>query len=54
MSELPPDPPRLRTLETWLTVSLERVGARIAEVEIRDTDLPPGVTLTVLAPRPMG
>ncbi|MER5966797.1 DUF6233 domain-containing protein [Streptomyces sp. NPDC002057] len=41
MSELPPDLPRLRTLETWLTVSLDRVRARIAEVETREAALRP-------------
>ncbi|MGW8768259.1 DUF6233 domain-containing protein [Streptomyces sp. NPDC055815] len=36
MSELPPDLPRLRTLETWLVVSLDRVRARITEAEQRE------------------
>ncbi|MFE5618303.1 DUF6233 domain-containing protein [Streptomyces sp. NPDC056524] len=36
MSELPPDLPRLRTLEHWLVLSLDRVRRRIAEVETRE------------------
>ncbi|WP_055599651.1 DUF6233 domain-containing protein [Streptomyces aureus] len=36
MSELPPDLPRLRTLEHWLVLSLARVRARIAEMETRE------------------
>nr|WP_150501268.1 hypothetical protein [Streptomyces venezuelae] len=38
---LPPDLPRLRTLEHWLTLSLDRVRARIAEVEAREASLRP-------------
>ncbi|MET9438994.1 DUF6233 domain-containing protein [Streptomyces sp. NPDC006551] len=41
MSELPPDLPRLRTLEHWLVLSLDRVRARIAEVETREAALRP-------------
>lgn len=33
MYDLPPDIPRLRILETWLLVSLERVRQQIAAVE---------------------
>ncbi|MEW2415267.1 DUF6233 domain-containing protein [Streptomyces sp. NPDC046866] len=33
MSDLPPDLPRLRTLETWLALSLERVRQQITEAE---------------------
>lgn len=42
MSEdLPPDLPRLRTLETWLTYTLHRVRVRISEVEQREADMRP-------------
>ncbi|WP_031086784.1 DUF6233 domain-containing protein [Streptomyces sp. NRRL WC-3549] len=41
MSDLPPDLPRLRTLEHWLALSLDRVRARIAEVETRETAMRP-------------
>lgn len=41
MSELPPDLPRLRTLECWLVLSLDRVQARIAEVETREAAMRP-------------
>ncbi|WP_318201019.1 DUF6233 domain-containing protein [Streptomyces sp. SCL15-4] len=33
MNDLPPDLPRLRTLETWLAVSLDRVRQQIAAAE---------------------
>ncbi|MGQ4338098.1 DUF6233 domain-containing protein [[Kitasatospora] papulosa] len=33
MNDLPPDLPRLRTLETWLVVSLERVRQQIVAAE---------------------
>lgn len=33
MSDLPPDLPRLRTLETWLELSLDRVRQQIAAAE---------------------
>ncbi|MFG2617785.1 DUF6233 domain-containing protein [Streptomyces sp. NPDC048507] len=39
MSDLPPDLPRLRTLETWLVVSLDRVRERIAAEEARQAEL---------------
>ncbi|MEU6660014.1 DUF6233 domain-containing protein [Streptomyces sp. NPDC046821] len=38
MSELPPDLPRLRTLETWLVLSLDRVRRRIAEAERQESE----------------
>ncbi|MEU6882464.1 DUF6233 domain-containing protein [Streptomyces sp. NPDC046712] len=41
MSELPPDLPRLRTLEHWLVLSLDRVRARIAEIETREAAMRP-------------
>ncbi|MFD8384310.1 DUF6233 domain-containing protein [Streptomyces sp. NPDC059679] len=33
MTDLPPDLPRLRTLETWLNLQLKAVRARIAALE---------------------
>lgn len=33
VNDLPPDLPRLRTLETWLAMSLDRVRQQIAAVE---------------------
>ncbi|MFD4973147.1 DUF6233 domain-containing protein [Streptomyces sp. NPDC058424] len=33
MNDLPPDLPRLRTLETWLALSLDRVRQQIAAAE---------------------
>ncbi|MFF1341157.1 DUF6233 domain-containing protein [Streptomyces sp. NPDC058290] len=39
MSDLPPDLPRLRTLETWLTMSLDRVRQSIATEEARLAEL---------------
>lgn len=33
MSDLPPDLERLRTLETWLTITLARVRRKIAQEE---------------------
>ncbi|MGW7433330.1 DUF6233 domain-containing protein [Streptomyces sp. NPDC054861] len=41
MSELPPDLPRLRTLEHWLVLSLDRVRSRIAEIETREAAMRP-------------
>lgn len=38
MNDLPPDLPRLRTLETWLAVSLDRVRQQIAAVEQRESE----------------
>ncbi|MFC9460004.1 DUF6233 domain-containing protein [Streptomyces sp. NPDC056983] len=38
MSDLPPDLPRLRTLETWLAMSLERVRRTIADTERREAE----------------
>jgi hypothetical protein len=33
MHDLPPDLPRLRTLETWLALTLDRVRQQIADAE---------------------
>lgn len=38
MHDLPPDLPRLRTLETWLVHSLDRVRAAIAAAEQREAE----------------
>lgn len=38
VNDLPPDLPRLRTLETWLVVSLERVRQQIAAAEQREAE----------------
>ncbi|MFE2045715.1 DUF6233 domain-containing protein [Streptomyces sp. NPDC059477] len=38
MSDLPPDLPRLRTLETWLVYSLDRVRRQIADLERREAE----------------
>ncbi|MDP5310356.1 DUF6233 domain-containing protein [Streptomyces poriferorum] len=38
MNDLPPDLPRLRTLETWLAMSLDRVRAQIAAAEQREKE----------------
>ncbi|MFI6530529.1 DUF6233 domain-containing protein [Streptomyces uncialis] len=38
MSDLPPDLPRLRTLETWLELTLREVRQRIADEERREAE----------------
>ncbi|MFE2710657.1 DUF6233 domain-containing protein [Streptomyces mirabilis] len=38
MQDLPPDLPRLRTLETWLAHTLDRVRQQIAAVERQETE----------------
>ncbi|MGQ4353126.1 DUF6233 domain-containing protein [Streptomyces drozdowiczii] len=38
MNDLPPDLPRLRTLETWLAMTLDRVRAQIVAVETREAE----------------
>ncbi|MFD9569965.1 DUF6233 domain-containing protein [Streptomyces sp. NPDC059982] len=49
MSDLPPDLPRLRTLETWLVMSLARVRQQIAVEETRQAEV---AARLPLAPRP--
>ncbi|THA56121.1 DUF6233 domain-containing protein [Streptomyces sp. A1136] len=49
MSDLPPDLPRLRTLETWLAMSLARVREQIAAEEQRLAEV---TARLPLAPRP--
>lgn len=34
---LPPDLPRLRTLETWLTLALDEVWQKVAQVQQQET-----------------
>lgn len=36
--DLPPDLPRLRTLETWLALALDRVRQQISAVERREVE----------------
>jgi hypothetical protein len=38
MPDLPPDLPRLRTLETWLTLQLAQVRQQIAAAEQREAE----------------
>ena len=38
MPDLPPDLPRLRTLETWLQLTLDEVRAAIAAAEQREAE----------------
>ncbi|MBM9617234.1 DUF6233 domain-containing protein [Streptomyces zhihengii] len=38
MTDLPPDLPRLRTLETWLLLALQRVRDRIADLERQEKE----------------
>ncbi|WP_432187527.1 DUF6233 domain-containing protein [Streptomyces sp. Tue6028] len=38
MDALPPDLPRLRTLETWLSYSLQQVRQQISAVEQREAE----------------
>ncbi|WP_404830975.1 DUF6233 domain-containing protein [Streptomyces globisporus] len=40
MYDLPPDLDRLRTLETWLTLTLDRVRQQIKDVEQRQQPAP--------------
>jgi hypothetical protein len=38
VTDLPPDLPRLRTLETWLTYTLDRVRQQIVDLERREAE----------------
>ncbi|WP_416476883.1 DUF6233 domain-containing protein [Streptomyces sp. LKA04] len=42
MPSLPPDLPRLRTLETWLAYTLDEVRATIARAEQREREVQQG------------
>lgn len=50
MSELPPDLPRLRVLETWLVLCLDRVRREIADKERRELELRQAEERQPLAP----
>ncbi|MFF7966782.1 DUF6233 domain-containing protein [Streptomyces sp. NPDC007903] len=50
MHDLPPDLPRLRTLETWLALTLERVRAAITEAERRAAEQQRGQQVRPPAP----
>ncbi|MET9142417.1 DUF6233 domain-containing protein [Streptomyces sp. NPDC004042] len=43
MNDLPPDLPRLRTLETWLALQLDQVRQRISAVEQREQERQRGI-----------
>ena len=43
MTDLPPDLPRLRTLETWLALTLDEVRAAIAAAEKREAERQRGI-----------
>lgn len=43
MNDLPPDLSRLRTLETWLALTLERVRKQIADAEQRQREQQRGI-----------
>ncbi|MDT0608908.1 DUF6233 domain-containing protein [Streptomyces lancefieldiae] len=43
MTDLPPDLPRLRTLETWLVLTLDEVRAAIAAAEQREQERQRGI-----------
>ncbi|MFI7020962.1 DUF6233 domain-containing protein [Streptomyces sp. NPDC050164] len=43
MNDLPSDLPRLRTLETWLILTLDRVRRQIADAERREEELQRGI-----------
>ena len=43
MQDLPPDLPRLRTLETWLNHTLDRVRQAIAAAEQREAERQRGI-----------
>lgn len=50
MNDLPPDLPRLRTLETWLQLHLEQVRAAIAATEKREQERQHGLDARPPAP----
>ncbi|MGW6292776.1 DUF6233 domain-containing protein [Streptomyces sp. NPDC055058] len=43
MTDLPPDLPRLRVLETWLQLTLDRVRRQIADAERRERERQQGL-----------
>ena len=50
MNELPPDLPRLRTLETWLSLQLDQVRAAITAAEQREQERQRGIERRPPAP----
>ncbi|MGW0916508.1 DUF6233 domain-containing protein [Streptomyces sp. NPDC002784] len=50
MTDLPPDLPRLRILETWLVLTLDRVRRRIAAEERRAAERQRGIAARPPAP----
>ena len=50
MTDLPPDLPRLRTLETWLQLTLDQVRAAIAAAEQREAERQRGIERRPPAP----
>ncbi|MFI1701981.1 DUF6233 domain-containing protein [Streptomyces bobili] len=50
MHDLPPDLPRLRTLETWLILTLDRVRQQITDAERRETERQRGIDARPPAP----
>lgn len=50
VNDLPPDLPRLRTLETWLVYTLDRVRRQIADAERREQERQRGIEARPPAP----
>lgn len=50
MTDLPPDLPRLRTLETWLAYTLDQVRQAIAAAERREAEQRHGIEARPPAP----
>ncbi|MFC7266736.1 hypothetical protein [Streptomyces lutosisoli] len=50
MQDLPPDLPRLRTLETWLAHTLDRVRKQIVAAEQREAERQRGIDARPPAP----
>lgn len=50
MTDLPPDLPRLRTLETWLALTLDEVQKAIAAAEQREQERQRGIQARPPAP----
>ena len=50
VTDLPPDLPRLRTLETWLIYTLDRVRRQIADAERREAERQRGIQARPPAP----
>jgi hypothetical protein len=50
VTDLPPDLPRLRTLETWLVYTLDRVRQQITDAERREQERQRGIDARPPAP----